>query len=64
MPILAEGSTSAISSAGDVVTDILGFMGDVVTTVTSTPILMAFVIGVPLLSLAIGLFKRLIGSRA
>jgi len=64
MPILAEEATSAVESASGVITDILGFMGDVVTTVSGNALLMAFVVGVPLLSLSIGLFKRLISSRA
>lgn len=62
--LFAEGSTSALSGLGDVVSDVLGYMGTVITTVTSTPILMAFVVGIPLLSLGIGLFKRLVHARA
>lgn len=48
-----------VSNAGDIVTAGLGWVGNVVSTVTSNPLILLFVI-LPLVGLGIGLFRRLI----
>ena len=48
-----------VGNAGDIVTTGLSWVGNVVTTVTSNPLILLFVI-LPLVGLGIGLFRRLI----
>lgn len=51
--------SSLIGSAGDIVTGALGWVGNVVNTVTGNPLLLLFII-LPLVGLGIGLFRRII----
>ena len=51
--------SSLLSGATSIVTNGLSWVGQVVKTVTSNPILLLFVI-LPLVGLGIGLFRRLI----
>lgn len=48
-----------LGDASSIVTESLGWVGEVVSTVTGSPLLMLFVI-LPLVGLGIGLFRRLI----
>lgn len=56
-----EGVTvaSLVGTAGEIVTKGLAWVGQVVSTVTSSPLLLLFCI-LPLVGLGIGLFRRLI----
>lgn len=56
-----EGVTVAtlVGNAGDIVTAALGWVGSTVSTVTSNPLILLFVI-LPLVGLGVGLFRRLI----
>lgn len=51
--------SSIMGNAGEIVTAGLGWIGDVVSTVTGNPLILLFVI-LPLVGLGIGLFRRLI----
>ena len=48
-----------MSNAGEIVTAGLGWISNVVSTVTSNPLILMFVI-LPLVGLGVGLFRRLI----
>ena len=48
-----------LTNIGLVFTEAIGWVGDVASTITNTPILMVFA-AVPLCGLGIGMFKRLI----
>lgn len=48
-----------MSNAGEIVTAGLGWIGNVVMTVTGNPLILLFVI-LPLVGLGVGLFRRLI----
>ncbi len=50
---------SLVGNAGEIVTAGLGWVGNVVSTVTGSPLILLFVI-LPLVGLGIGLFRRLI----
>lgn len=43
-----------------VLTNILTYIGNVATTITAQPILLLFVIAVPVISFAVGLLSRLV----
>lgn len=51
--------SSILSNVGDIFTAAVDWVGDVATTITSTPILLVFTL-IPLVGLGVGLFKRLI----
>ena len=51
--------STILSTVGDIFTAAIDWVGDVGTTITSTPILLLFVV-IPLVGLGVGLFKRLI----
>ena len=53
-----------ISSVGTVFTAAIGWVGSVATTIAGNPILLLAVVGVPLVGLGVGLFKRLLTARA
>lgn len=54
------GSMEAIlSSAGDMVTEALSWIGEVVTTITGNPLLLMFTV-LPLIGLGVGLVRRII----
>lgn len=48
-----------LTTVGTVFTTAIGWVGDVASTITATPILMIFCT-IPLVGLGVGLFKRLI----
>ena len=54
---------SIIESVSTLVTASIGWMGDFLTEITSSPVLTIFCIAVPLVGLGVGLLKRLIGVR-
>lgn len=51
---------SILASVSQVFTAAIGWMGEVLTTVTSSPALLLMVICVPLVGLGVGLLGRLI----
>lgn len=56
-----EALITAISS---VFTAAIGWVGTVATTIGEQPILLLACVGVPLCGLGVGLFKRLLSTRA
>ena len=48
-----------LTNVGDIVEEAIGWVGDVITVITSNPLLLIFVI-VPLVGLGVGLTKRLL----
>lgn len=50
-----------LTSLGLVVTDVLGYVGDIATVIVSTPILL-LTTGVLILGAAIGIFSRLLAK--
>lgn len=48
-----------LAKVGAIFTEAIGWVGDVATTITNTPILTLFCV-LPLVGLGVGLFKRLI----
>ena len=53
-----------ISSVGTVFTAAIGWVGDVAATIAGEPILLLACVGIPLCGLGVGMFKRLLSSRA
>ena len=53
-----------ISAISSVFTAAIGWVGTVASTVAGQPILLLAVVGVPLVGLGVGLFKRLLSARA
>lgn len=53
-----------IASASDVFGAAIDCVGSVASTIASQPILLLACVGVPLCGIGIGMFKRLLGSRA
>lgn len=53
-----------IESAGTVFTSAIEWVGTVASTIAGNPILLLACVGVPLCGLGVGLFKRLLSSRA
>lgn len=57
---VVNGSMEAIlSSAGSMVTEVLSWIGEVVTTITGNPLLLMFVV-LPIIGLGVGLVRRII----
>lgn len=54
--------TALISSVTEIFNAAIGWAGTVGTTITSTPLLLMFVV-LPLVGLGVGLFKRLLSIR-
>lgn len=55
--------TELLNSVGEVFTQAIGWVGDVGTTITGTPVLLMFCVAVPLCGLGVGMFKRLLSTR-
>lgn len=52
--------TAIIASVTEVVTAAFGWMGTAIEQITAEPVLLMFVVAIPLVGLGIGLVKRLI----
>ena len=63
-----EGATvtiaTLIESVGTVFTAAIGWVGKVATTIAGQPILLMACVGIPLCGLGVGMFKRLLSTRA
>lgn len=63
-----EGTTTTMStlieSVGTVFTSAIGWVGEVAGTIVGEPILLLACVGIPLCGLGVGMFKRLLSSRA
>lgn len=53
-----------ISAVSSVFTAAIGWVGTIASTIASQSILLLAVVGVPLVGLGVGLFKRLLSARA
>lgn len=53
-----------LTSIGSVFTAVIGWVGDVASTIAGQPILLLACVGIPLCGLGVGLFKRLLSARA
>lgn len=53
-----------ITAVSSVFTAAIGWVGTVATTIGEQPILLLACVGVPLCGLGVGLFKRLLSTRA
>ena len=53
-----------ISSIGTVFTAAIGWVGTVAETIAEQPILLLACVGIPLCGLGVGMFKRLLSSKA
>ena len=53
-----------ITSISSVFTAAIGWVGTVATTIGEQPILLLACVGVPLCGLGVGMFKRLLSTRA
>ena len=53
-----------IASVGDVFTAAIGWVGTVAETIAEQPILLLACVGIPLCGLGVGMFKRLLSTRA
>ena len=56
-----EGTVTGMETLGTVITEIMGYMSEMITTISSQPLLLISV-GIFLVGAAIGLAKRLIGA--
>lgn len=63
-----EGTTvtvaTLLSSAGEVFSGAIEWVGDVAATIAGNPILLLACVGIPLCGLGVGMFKRLLSTRA
>lgn len=57
---MTEGLTTALGYVGTFLTEALKWIGEVMTYVTSNPLLFVVVFGIPIAGVAIGYLKRLI----
>lgn len=58
---MAEGAMTAfLTDVGTFFTQAVGWMGDVLTEVTSNPVLLVMVVAMPVVGFAVGLLGRLI----
>ena len=53
-----------ISAVSTVFTSAIGWVGEVASTITDQPILLLACVGIPLCGLGVGMFKRLLSSKA
>ena len=53
-----------LTSVGSVFTKVIGWVGDVASTIAGEPILLLACVGIPLCGLGIGMLKRLLSARA
>lgn len=56
--------SSLLGDIGSVFTQVISWAGKVGETVTGTPVLLLACVGIPLCGLGVGMFTRLIRSRA
>ena len=56
--------TEMITAVGEVFTAAIGWVGDVAATIVDEPILLLATVGIPLCGLGVGMFKRLLSSKA
>ena len=56
--------STLIDSVGTVFTAAIGWVGDVAETIAAQPILLLACVGIPLCGLGVGMFKRLLSTRA
>lgn len=59
MENLVQGIESVMAGVGACFTGAIGWVGDVGEAIMSTPLLFAGAIGIPLVGLGVGLFKRI-----
>jgi len=63
-----EGTTvtmaTLIAAVGDVFTAAIGWTATVAETIAEQPILLLACVGIPLCGLGVGMFKRLLSTRA
>ena len=52
-----------LTSVGEVFTKVMSWAGSVGSTIVGTPVLLLFAVGVPLCSMGVVMFKRLLSSR-
>lgn len=55
--------TEIFSGLGDFITGIFSAVGNVITGITGQPVLLAFVILLPLMSIGIGLLMKFLGKK-
>lgn len=55
--------TELLGSVTSVFTAAVGWVATVASTITTTPVLLLFCVGVPLCGLGVGMFSRLLHSR-
>jgi len=55
--------STLLTDVGTVFTSVIGWAGKVGETIVGTPMLLLFAVGVPLVGLGVGLFKRLLSTR-
>ena len=53
-----------LTSVGSVFTKVIGWVGDVASTIAGEPILLLACVGIPRCGLGVGMFKRLLSARA
>ena len=53
-----------LTSVGSVFTKVIGWVGDVASTIAGEPIMLLACVGIPLCGLGVGMFKRLLSARA
>ena len=60
----AVTGATLLTSVGSVFTKVIGWVGDVASTIAGEPILLLACVGIPLCGLGVGMFKRLLSARA
>lgn len=55
---------SLLTSIGSVFTSAIGWVGNVASTIADEPILLLACVGIPMCGLGVGLFKRLLRTKA
>jgi hypothetical protein len=64
---MSEGTAVTVATlmtnVGSVFTTVLGWVGDVASTIAGQPILLLSCVAVPLCGIGIGMFKRLLSTR-
>lgn len=53
--------TEMLTSVGNVFSQCLSWLGDLMTTITATPILFTIVVAIPVISFTVGFARRLLG---
>lgn len=56
--------STLIESVGTVFTAAIGWVGTVASTIAGQPILLMTCVGIPLCGLGVGMFKRLLSTKA